>query len=166
MATLRTTLTLDAQLHERWSALRAHVSLLLRHTENSLGLQPMLGLLIDHWEQSPPVIGWLEAQAQLYPKRGRPRRSEPASMAPRVALRATELKGHELISRKKDVGSAYRIFYCKHCSMMWSTWDFKEPPAQCVRVAGFSAIYTPKIWKKKDLLLEGFELDEVAWADE
>jgi hypothetical protein len=48
--------------------------------------------------------------------------------------------------------------------MGWSTWDSKEPPAACPARDGFSAIYTPKIWKKSDLLIAGFEPDEVAWA--
>lgn len=159
-----TVMQVDAQLHQRLHIVRRAVSVALRFNENSLGLGPLLGLLLDHWEATPPDGGWLEAQVALYPKRGRPRKSEPACMEPVVALRKKFGKGHELFSRRAGSGSAYKIFFCKFCDMQWSTWESQEAPAQCPRVTGFANIYNPKIWTQKDLLALGFEADEVTWA--
>jgi len=164
MARMVVGLQLDAQLHERISVLKRHVSLQLRLTENSLGLQPTIGLLLDHWEASPPSAEWLAAQAELYPKRGRPRRSEAASLEPRVALRKSISKGHDVVFRRATHGSPHRVYVCKNCSMAYNTYDFHVPPAACPRVAGFSSLFHLHTWKKSELLAFGFEADEVGWA--
>lgn len=136
----------------------------MRFSDSSLGLGSMLGILIDHWEQNPPSYEWMKETLALYPKRGRPRRSESASMEPRVALRLHDRKGHDLFTKKNKGGSAYKVYYCKHCTLFWSTHDSDQPPSHCPRKYGFSTFYSQKVWKKSELLALGFEKDEVAWA--
>lgn len=167
MARLTTCVQLDAQLHERWTKLRFEVSDRLRFNENSLGLQPMLGLLLDHWEHSPPDKDWLKIQAELYPKRGRPRRSQEVEMKPqRVALKSSTIRGHEVIYPRSSAG---RIRYCKSCDMVWIPEAFgnlPEPPAPCPATSTVNFYnLRPDLWTKSELLALHFGLDEVEWAD-
>lgn len=164
MARLTTTVSLDAQLHERIVQLKMHVGTTLNFNENTVGLGVMLGLLLDHWEVTPPSVTWLEAQLRLYPKRGRPRRSQQVTFEPRIAMRSVDVKGHELFCRKRDFNAPYQTWFCRHCNMSYSTWDTKIAPATCPRKKGFQTIYEEKIWTKNELLSLGFETDEVEWA--
>jgi hypothetical protein len=164
-----TTIQIEADLHNRIAELRGAVSMDLRFSERSLGLAPMLGLLVDHWKQHPPDPEWLKNQAQLYPKRGRP----PKHVAG-TAIKTTGEKwhdekvtrGHELLERRCDEGRPHRTIWCKRCSMMWSTWDFDRPPALCPKDGKVSSLYQPKVWTKIELLAAGFAEDEVAWCDQ
>lgn len=158
-----TTLQIEFELHKRISAVRDHVSSELRHSERSLGLGPMLGLLVDHWQQHPPDPEWLKAQASLYPRRGRPSRAVNGTIIKGAPPKSN--LGHEMFSKKAQGGSAYKIVYCKLCSMQFSTWDSPTPPARCPGDGITISIYNPKRWTKSELLAEGFEPSEVEWAD-
>lgn len=158
-----TTLQIEFELHRRISQIRDHVSLELRHSAKSLGLGPMLGLLVDHWQQHPPDAEWLASQAALYPKRGRPSRAVNGTVIGNPAT-SDRMRGHEVFTRRLATG-AHKIYFCRHCTMSWSTWDFDRPPSPCPKDGVTISIYQPKRWTKSELLASGFEEDEVAWCN-
>lgn len=166
MAVSRTCVIVDAQVHERWSALRTGVSERELGTASCIGLQVMLCILLDHWDKAPPDREWLKRQLELYPHRGRPRRSQPADMTPRVALRKSETKGHEIFTSRAFRG--YKVF-CKHCDMVHyprETHDGK-PTQTCPTVSGGMSIYARKVWTRRELIEKWkFEVDEVQWLPE
>ena len=161
MARLISTVNIDPQVHERWSNLRNHVSVLLRYNEHSIGLGAMLGLLMDHWENTPPSLDWLKVQAERYPKRGRPRKSAPASMDPVVAMRKKTLKGHDVFCKRKNPGK----MYCKKCTLIWDFRADNTPPYDCPTISSLS-MCNWKTWTKSELRELNFEEDEIQWAAE
>lgn len=161
-----TTVQFDVDTYNRFSDVRAAVSLELRHHDRSLGLAPMLGLLVDHWQQHPPSPEWLKERAALYPKRGRPPKHVVGSLLQNPNDHKKAI-GHKLVWRRREESAPHRIVFCKQCNMQWATWDTPTPPARCPLADGsVPSIYTPKRWSKNELLLEGFEADEVDWADQ
>lgn len=162
-----TTIQVDAEIHNRLVEVRSRLSSEQRGNENSIGLAPMLSLLLDHWQQNQPPELWLNERVQLYPKRGRPPRQLPGTAIRTSGERwrdQVQTKDHELIAPAKLTGTAHPVYHCKHCNMVWSTWDFKRPPAVCPRDGKFSSLYQPKAWTKIELLALGFTDDEVAWC--
>lgn len=163
MARHITTIQIEAELYNRIANLRAAVSDELRFNERSLGLAPMLGLLVDHWQNQPPSSEWLREREKLYPKRGRtPRQITGTLVQSPLSKKAT--LGHEIF-KKKIKGSTYEMVYCKRCSMQFNTWDTPTPPARCPGDGVTISIYNPKRWTKSELLAEGFGEREVEWAD-
>lgn len=164
MARMVTTVQVDAELYNRLADLRGAVSLELRFSERSLGLAPMLGLLLDHWKDNPPTNEWLRERAKLYPRRGRPPKHIVGS--PLTDPNAKKkLLGHEIFERRRDANAPHHLFRCKNCTMLWATWDFPSPPARCpLRDGSVISIYSPKVYTKSELLADGFEADEVEWA--
>ena len=156
-----TTLQLDVEIYNRIASIREHVSEELRFNGRSLGLAPMLGLLVDYWQQNPPSREWLEERAKLYPKRGRPPKQIKGT---KIGLVDRGMLGHEVFWKKEHQGTPYKILYCKRCSMIWNTWDGEKPGARCPGDGITVSMYSPKVWTKNELLLEGFEADEVEWA--
>lgn len=161
MARLIATVNLDAQVHERWSQLRYKVSELLRYNAHSLGLGPMLGLLLDHWEENPPDLEWLKVKEISYPKRGRPRRSDPANMTPVVALKKVNTKGHVLFTGRRPM----RYHFCRNCNLMWDPAMDRKPTYDCPTIGTYSMLER-KVWTKADLRALNFEEDEIQWAAE
>lgn len=155
---------MKAQLHERLMQLRTLVSEQVRQGPNSLGLAAMLGVLMDWWDHSPPDFDWLATAVERYPRRGRVRRTDPVNMEPQVAMRRVQPKGHDILVRRQAIGSGHRVVICRQCSMHYSTFDFTAPPAICPVTFGFSTIYEPKRWTKKELLQWNFAPEEVEWA--
>lgn len=158
-----TTIQVDVELYNRIANLRRHVSTDLRFNERSLGLGPMLGLLIDHWQAHPPTPEWLHDRAALYPKRGRPPKHVQGSVV-QPKTKDFEL-GHVLMEREIP-GSAYRLVMCRRCNMKFTTYDHDRPPAHCPGDGRVSTLYTPKTWTKIELLAAGFAESEVAWCDQ
>lgn len=156
-----TGIQLDAQLHERIFRLKEGISEGLTFNRNSLGISAMLGLLLDHWEHVPPAHEWLKVQAELYPKRGRPRKSEPADMTPIIAGKKQSLKGHDLFRRRKNPG---RYAMCKNCNLTWDTINDSSPAYKCPTIDGSLAWLQRKIWTKSELRGLNFEDDEIQWA--
>lgn len=161
-----TSLQLDIDLYNRIADLRAGVSLLLRFAEKSLGVAPMLGLLVDHWQNTPPTEEWIRERSKLYPKRGRPPK-HVTGYIPVDPNDARKAIGHKLVGRRRDEKAPHRIIFCKQCTMQWATWDFPTPPARCPLADGsVPSIYNPKRWTKNELLALNFEADEIEWADQ
>lgn len=165
MARMVTSVQLDVDYYNRLANARATASSEIRFNDRSLGLGPMLGLLLDHWEQHPPTPEWLRERAQVYPKRGRPPKQVKGTPVsdPNEKRR---LGYHEILTRRREEKAPHKINFCKNCTMEWATWDTPRPPAQCPAKTGFSTIYNQKKWTKSELLAAGFEPDEVEWCDE
>lgn len=166
MAINRMCVFVDSQVHERWTALKTHVSESLLYNGNTIGLQVMLAILMDHWANSPPDRDWLKEQLTQYPARGRPRRSAAVAMVPRVALRRSQTEGHDLFTSR--VLKGWKTF-CKNCDAItnFSDWPNGIPPYKCPTIEPLAAHYQLKTWTRRELIEKWkFEVDEVTWLPE
>lgn len=155
---------LDVQVHERLHRMRNAISDETRHKENSLGLCPTIGLLLDWWEKSPPDFQWLKQQVELYPKRGRPRKTEAAELTPRIAGKRDPYKGHDVVYRSRH-GEPHALMVCKNCSLEQMTDLSALPAFTCPAKFGWSTTYVVKRWTKRELIARlHFEPHEVEWA--
>ena len=166
MATLRSCVLIDPQVHERWTKFKERISDQFFYNQNTVGLAVVLALMMDHWEKSPPDPDWLKTQLELYPKRGRPRRSAPASMAPRVALKKSQTGGHELFTGGTLAG---RWNACKNCDALAELQDWTKgiPAYNCPAVDPTVSAYKRHRYTRKELIDRWkFDLDELSWLPE
>lgn len=159
MATSYTMVPVRPDVHERLLAVRARVSEMFRSNEGSLGLSPMLVVLLEHFENAPPDLDWLRAVVEAQPRRGRPRRSKPVT-------KVDEWGKEVVVQPRRGPSAQGRLEH------RWTSPKANPDLSVCMRCDDFrpegrgSTHCKPmdKPWTKKQLLPFGFTAEELAWA--
>ena len=160
MARAYVNVPIDAQVFERLQVVKQRSSDLAFQTDNTISISAAIGLLLDHWQECAPDLEWLRAQAKLYPRRGRPKRTEKDVPRLYVGGKLDPDRGHEFATPASN--PALRV--CKHCQFFFRTDDIygNTPPHYCPRFHAASVIKnTP--FNREQLLGFGFTEAEVTW---
>lgn len=153
---------------EQLRLVRTGVSRLVRCNEMSLGMSPMVKILLDHFEKVPPDVQWLRERVAAAPKRGRPPITGEVEKTnqwgeievvnrPRPKTRAKGGLGHVFVSPKANPS----LSVCKHCSEFKTGPNGTYPQGRGIPCGPDARRHT-----KEELLALQFTEEEVGFLDD